>query len=384
MENNFQVFLNNFKKIVKDIYSEDYIPLHRPVFIGNEVEYLQKCIESNFVSSSGKEITLFENKLADFVGAKYAVAVVNGTSALHLSLLASDVNQNCEVITQGLSFVATANAIMYCGADPVFIDVESSTGTLCPNALENFINKYCKKIDGGILNKLTGKQVKACVPMHTFGHPSNISKLTEICEYYNIILIEDAAEALGSKYKDKKIGGISHLSAFSFNGNKILTTGGGGAITTNDITIRDRIRHLSTTAKKQHPYFYHHDELGFNYRMPNLNACLGLAQIEKLPNFLEEKRSVAETYRDFFEESNYHFWEEDTLSRSNYWLNAVTFDSNEHRDQFLDYTNNNNIMTRPIWDILSTLPHLKKYQNDGLKTAKKIQNLTVNIPSSVP
>ena len=376
--------INKTINFIREIYqTQDFIPLHAPTFSGNEKKYLNECIDSTFVSSVGKFVDLFEEKLAEYTGAKRAVVCVNGTNAIHLALLVGGVEPNDEVLTQPLSFVATANAITYANAIPVFIDVDKDTMGLSPDALKDFLEKHTELKGRTCLNKTTGRRIKACVPMHTFGHACRIEEIKAICEEYNISLIEDAAEALGSFYKNKHLGTFGELGVISFNGNKIITTGGGGAIITDNEELANKVKHLSTQAKVPHQWEYIHDEIGFNYRMPNVNAALGLAQLEQLPGFLKIKRKIAHKYATFFADQNIQFFSERTEETSNYWLNAILFENKLQRDEFLEITNKNGIMSRPIWQLMNKLPMFKDCQTDDLRNASWLEERVVNIPSSV-
>jgi len=369
---------------VRTLYGiEGNIPLHKPLFIGNEKKYLEECIDSTFVSSVGKFVEQLELKIAEYTDAKYAIATSSGTSALHISLLLSGVEKDNEVITQPLTFVATCNAISYCGAKPIFIDVDKSTLGLSPEALQSFLQKNAIVKDQQCINKNNGKIIKACIPMHTFGHSCRISEILEICSKYNIILIEDAAESLGSFYKGRHTGTFGSLGALSFNGNKIITAGGGGCIITNDIKLAKRAKHLTTTAKITHKWEYTHDMVGYNYRMPNLNAALLLAQLENLDVFLKNKRETASAYEDFFSDKDFHFIKEPENSKSNYWLNTIILKDQKHRDLFLEETNSNGIGTRPIWTLMHKLDIFKNCQNGGLKNSEWLEERVINIPSSV-
>lgn len=369
---------------IQKLYAtKSFIPLHEPRFTGNEKTYLNECIDSTFVSSVGKFVDRFEAEFARYVGAKYAVATVNGTAALHISLILAGVERDDEVITQPLTFIATANAITYIGAKPVFIDVDLETMGLSPKALRNFLEKTCIIKEGRCVNRMSGKTIKACVPMHTFGHPCKIDEIGEICEAWNLVLVEDAAESLGSYYKNKHTGTFGALAAFSFNGNKIITSGGGGVIVTDNETLAKRAKHITTTAKIPHKWEYVHDEIGYNYRLPNLNAALLCAQLEQLSGFLENKRALSAEYKEFFKSQNIHFIEETAECLSNYWLNAVRLDSLEQRDEFLEYTNSNGVMTRPIWALMNKLEMFKTCQHGTLENALFLEERIVNIPSSV-
>lgn len=369
---------------IKNLYtSETFIPLHEPRFGGNEKAYLNECIDSTFVSSVGKFVDRFETEFARSVGAKYAVATVNGTAALHISLILAGVERDDEVITQPLTFIATANAISYIGAKPVFLDVDLETMGLSPDALKRFLEEACVMRDGHCVNRLSGKTIKACVPMHTFGHPCRIDEIKKICDEWHIVLVEDAAESLGSYYKEKHTGTFGMVGAFSFNGNKIITSGGGGVIVTDDEALAKRAKHITTTAKIPHKWEYVHDEIGYNYRLPNLNAALLCAQLEQLEGFLEDKRKLAAEYKQFFTAQNIHFVEEPKESRSNYWLNAILLDNLEQRNEFLEYTNGNGVMTRPIWALMNKLDMFKSCRHDALTNALFLEERVVNIPSSV-
>jgi aminotransferase in exopolysaccharide biosynthesis len=372
-------------EFIQDIYkTKEFIPLHEPRFIGNEKKYLNDCIDSTFVSSVGKYVDRFEKEFASYVGSKYAIATVNGTSALHISLLLSDVKAEDEVITQPLTFIATCNAISYIGAKPVFVDVDLDTMGLSPKFLQEFLEKNCELIDNTCINKTTKKVIKACIPMHTFGHPCRIDEIKDICDKWHIFLVEDAAESLGSYYKDKHTGTFGKLGAFSFNGNKIITSGGGGVIVTDDEKLAKRAKHLTTTAKVPHPYEYTHDEIGYNYRMPNINAALLVAQLEQLEKFLENKRDLASKYEEFFNAiGEIKFVKEPQNSKSNYWLQAVILKDIDSRDTFLDYTNKNGVMTRPIWKLMNELEMFKDCQCGSLEYSKYLEQRVVNISSSV-
>jgi len=361
----------------------DFVALHEPKFIGNEKKYLNDCIDSTFVSSVGKYVEKFEKDFASFVGTKYAVATVNGTAALHIALKIADVKEDDEVITQALSFIATCNAISYCKAKPIFLDVDLDTLGLGSDALKNFLQTNCKIIDNKCVNQTTKKTIKACVPMHTFGHPCKIDEIKEICKSWNIALIEDAAESLGSFYKGKHTGTFGQIGAFSFNGNKIITSGGGGVIVTDDENIAKRAKHITTTAKIPHLYEYVHDEIAYNYRLPNINAALLVAQMENLSKFLENKRELAKIYKEFFSRLEIKFIQEPKDSKSNYWLQAIIFDNLKQRDEFLEFSNKNGVMTRPIWKLINELWMYKNCQKDDLTNSKYLEQRVVNIPSSV-
>ncbi|MBE0514840.1 LegC family aminotransferase [Sulfurimonas sp.] len=363
--------------------TKEFIPLHEPRFVGNEKLYLNECIDSTFVSSVGKFVDEFEKKIAEFTGAKYAVATTNGTSALHISLLLAGVERDDEVITQPLTFIATCNAIDYTGATSVFVDVDLDTMGLSPKSLKEFLSANCEIVNSRCRNKTSGKTIKACVPMHTFGHPCRIDEIKEICDAWHIALVEDAAESLGSYYKERHTGTFGLLGAISFNGNKIITSGGGGCIITNDETLAKKAKHITTTAKIPHRWEYSHDMVGYNYRLPNINAALLVAQLEQLENFLQNKRVLADEYKEFFKNQNVEFVTEPNGSRSNYWLNAIILKDKQERDQFLEFSNNNGVMTRPIWTLMNRLEMFKECQCGDLTNATYLEERVVNIPSSV-
>ena len=374
----------NIINFIRETYqTQDFIPLHEPRFVGNEIKYISDCIDSTFVSSVGMFVGQFEQKIADYTDSNYAIATNNGTSALHISLLLADVGQNDEVITQPVTFVATCNAIRYCGAEPVFIDVDRDTMGLSPSALKYFLENNTTIKNQQCINNITGRIVKACMPMHTFGHPCRIDEIKEICDKYHLFLLEDAAESVGSKYKGRHTGTFGQVGVMSFNGNKIITAGGGGCIITNDKTLAKKAKHLTTTAKVPHKWNFNHDVVGYNYRMPNLNAALLLAQLENLDNFIISKRKLANMYEAFFDDSDYIFVKEPVNSKSNYWLNSILFSDKQQRDNFLDDTNSSGIMTRPIWTLMNKLPMYKDAQCGNLTNAKWLEGRVVNIPSSV-
>ncbi len=377
--------MQKFVEFVRNLYpTKDFIALHEPIFMGNEKKYLNDCIDSTFVSSVGKYVDRFEKEFAEYVGSKYAVATVNGTSALHISLLLADVQNGDEVITQPLTFIATCNAVAYCGAKPVFVDIDGDTTGLSPRSLLDFLETNCEVVDGKCLNKTTKATIKACVPMHTFGHPCKIDEIKAICDAWHITVVEDAAESLGSYYKNKHTGTFGKLGAFSFNGNKIITSGGGGAIVTNDEELAKRAKHLTTTAKVPHPYEYIHDEIGYNYRMPNINAALLVAQLEQLDKFLQNKRELTEKYAEFFQNySDIDFVKEPNSATSNYWLQAIVLKNLDERNKFLEYTNKNGVTTRPIWKLMNELEMFKDAQCSNLNNAKYLEERVVNIPSGV-
>lgn len=370
--------------LTSGIYGAAPTPLHRPVFEGNERRYLIDCIDSNFVSSVGAKVTEFERQVADSIGTSFAVATVNGTAALHVALELAGVCRNEEVISQALTFVATCNAITYAGAVPVFVDVDRDTLGMSPASLRKFLETHGERRTDGCYNKFTGRRFAACVPMHTFGIPLRICEIASICEEWGIALVEDAAESLGSYVGSRHAGTFGRLATLSFNGNKVITTGGGGMIITDDEVLAKRAKHLTTTAKVPHPYEFVHDEIGYNYRMPNLNAALGCAQMEVLPKMLEIKREVAARYEEFFTGMGVEFVKEREGTTANYWLNAIILGSESERDEFLEYTNSRDVMTRPVWRLMSRLEMFKDCQHDGLENSRWLEARVVNLPSSVP
>ncbi len=378
---------NSFSEIIdfiKSLYpGENPVPLHAPRFIGNEKKYVLDCIDSTFVSSVGRYVDRFEEMICEITGAKHVIAIVNGTCALHVALKLAGVQPGDEVVTQPVSFVATANSIAHCGANPIFLDVERETLGLDPTALKSFLQVHARIRENTCYNKTTGNRITACVPMHTFGHPCRIDEIAEICNHYHIPVIEDSAESLGSLYKGKHTGTFGLFGIYSFNGNKTVTCGGGGAIVTNDEALAKRTKHITTTAKLPHPYEYVHDMTGYNYRLPNLNAALACAQLEQLDFFIEKKRGLAKIYQDFFEPLGISFVHEPQHARSNYWLNAIILPDSKTRDEFLEVTNEAGVMTRPIWRLLNKLEMYKDCQTDALTNAQWLEDRVVNIPSSV-
>lgn len=370
--------------VIRERYSSfDIIPLHVPVFEGKEKEYLLETIDSTFVSSIGEYVDQFEDKIAEIAGTAYAVATVNGTSALHMALLVSGVSENDEVLTQGMTFVATANAISYLNAEPVFLDIDKDTLGLSSKALNCFLEENAEiRSDGNCWNKKSDKRIKACVPMHTFGHPCEIEKIVSICDTWNISVIEDAAESLGSYYRKKHTGSFGKLGIFSFNGNKIVTCGGGGAIVTDDYNLAKKAKHLTTQAKKDHAWKYEHDAIGYNYRLPNLNAALACAQLEQLDKFVEDKRKTAEYYKGIFKNMSIPFQVEPKGAVSNYWLNVVYLDDETEQEAFLNYSNKKGVMTRPAWGLMSNQSFFSNKITGELRNAKSIASKLVNIPSS--
>ena len=370
--------------LVKQIFGTPTIPLHRPVFEGNERAYLINCIESNYVSSVGEKVLSFEREVARFVNAEYSVATVNGTSALHTALLIAGTRSGDEVLTQALTFVATCNAISYTGARPVFIDVDKDTLGMSPRALRTWLEANTKQVNGRTINIWTGARVSSCLPMHTFGLPCRIKEIAEICDEFGIFLIEDAAESLGSFVGSKHTGTYGKLSAFSFNGNKIITTGGGGMIVTNDPELAAKAKHITTTAKIPHSYDFFHDEIGYNYRLPNLNAALGCAQMEKLEAILAIKAEVADQYRKFCADNGLIFLDAPADTEPNFWINGIILENKNARDAFLNISNAVGVMSRPIWRLMSDLPMFRDCQDDGLENSRWLADRVVNLPSSVP
>jgi perosamine synthetase len=380
--------VNSIIQALRKVLSEekDFIALHEPVFNGNEWRYLKDCLDSGWVSTAGDYVDVFESRLAEFTGSKYAIAVINGTAALQLCLTLVGVCADDEVLMPSLTFVATANAATYCGAIPHFIDSEERTLGICPETLEVYLSKTVEIKDNECFNKKTGRRIKAVVPMHTFGHPVDLDPLSQICERFSITMVEDAAESMGSYYKGVHTGNQGKASAFSFNGNKVITTGGGGAILTNDESIAKKARHLSTTARVSHKWEYDHDCVGYNYRLPNINASLGCAQLEQLPEFLNEKRLLADRYRDVFEDvEGVSVFTEPDFARSNYWLNVLLLDEANHelRDEILELTNKQGIMTRPVWKLMHKLRMYKDCPRMELHVSENLEKRLINIPSSV-
>lgn len=375
-----------FNQLVCDIYQTDnFIPLHEPRFLGNEKNYVLDTIESTFVSSVGAFVVEFENKTQQFTGCQKAVATVNGTAALHVALLMVGVKQDDIVITQALTFIATCNALSYIGATPLFVDVSLKTLGLCPKALNTYLEEHAFIDDQGeCRHRVSNKRISAVVPMHTFGHPVELDELLEVAQKWHLIVVEDAAESLGSYYKGQHTGTFGPTSALSFNGNKVITTGGGGMVLCQDEQLGAKTKHITTTAKIPHPYEFYHDENGFNYRMPNLNAALGCAQMENLESFLAKKRILAQQYQEFFANTDAAFVVEPENCRSNYWLNAIVCADKTHRDLVLKETNANKVMTRPIWTLMTKLPMYENALQGDLTHSIWLEERVVNIPSSVP
>lgn len=384
------IIMNKYKPIIdfiRELYNQPTgtIPLHAPVFNGNEKKYLNECIDSTFVSSVGKFVDRIEKDVAKYTGAKYAVATVNGTAALHIALLMAGVKPGDEVITQPLTFIATSNAIKYCGADPIYLDVDRDTMGLSPEALEDFLknNTRWDAKTSKLLNLSTSEPISACVPMHTFGHPCGIDEIVELCDKYGIPVVEDSAESIGSTYKGQMTGTFGRLGIYSFNGNKTMTCGGGGIIVTNDEELAKKAKYITTTAKIPHKWEYRHDMIGYNYRMPNINAALACAQLEQLDDFLENKRELANKYKTFFESEEIDFFIEPENAKSNYWLNTIFLKDRNERDEFLKYTNEIGVMTRPIWTLMNKLDMFNNCQTDDMVNSQWLEDRVVNIPSSV-
>lgn len=376
-----------FDQIIKYIRSlypgQEIVPLHAPRFAGREKQYVNDAIDSTYVSSVGEYVIKFEQLMCNLTGSKFAVATVNGTTALHVALKLAGVQAGDAVITQPLSFVATANAIAYCGAKPIFLDVDQDTLGLAPHALQQFLTHKCRMSQGTCYNQDTGRRIAACLPMHTFGHPCRIDALARLCSEHGVPLIEDAAESIGSYYKNQHTGTFGLCGVFSFNGNKTVTCGGGGVMVTDNEKLAGTARHLTTTAKVAHAFEYVHDDIGYNYRLPNLNAALACAQLEQLDLFLEKKRTLAKMYADFFEPLGIGFVTEPENATSNYWLNAILLSDRSQRNAFLDFSHKNGVTTRPVWRLLNKLAPYSDCQTGPLDTAEWLEDRIVNIPSSV-
>ncbi len=373
----------NLIKFIRDIYqTEEFIPLHEPKFFGNEKKYLTECVDSTFVSSVGRYVDQFESMICKFTGARYAVATVNGTAALQIALKLAGVGSRDEVITQPLSFIATCNAITYCDAKPVFVDVDLDSMGMSPESLRNFLSLKTHQESGKCINSITKKKIAAVVPMHTFGLPCRIEEIKQICEEFNVPLVEDAAESLGSYSNGRHTGTFGSFGVFSFNGNKTITTGGGGMIITDNLDLAKRAKHITTTAKIAHPYEFFHDEIGYNYRLPNINAALGCAQMESLPLLLKNKREIAVNYENFFAGTNFQFAKEIEGRHSNYWLNAIILKDRSERDEVLKSLNEAGVMSRPIWCLMNNLEMFKDCDAVDLSNATWLEDRVVNIPSS--
>ncbi|MEG3693088.1 LegC family aminotransferase [Vibrio coralliirubri] len=370
-------------EFVRDTYKTDeFIPLHAPTFNGNEKAYVMETIDSTFVSSVGKFVDDFERKIEAYTGTAKAVATVNGTAALHAALYMADVQRGDLVITQALTFVATCNALYHMGAEPIFVDVSPVSLGLCPKAVDAFLSEHAEITEAGCIHKQTGKRIKAVVPMHTFGHPVELDELVAVCLKWNLVLVEDAAESLGSFYKGKHTGTMGDVSAVSFNGNKIITTGGGGMVLCKTEELGARTKHVTTTAKVPHPYEFFHDEPGFNYRMPNLNAALGCAQMEVIEQYLKQKRQLAKSYENLFSGTDFQFVTEPDYAESNYWLNAIICPDKKSREEILAGTNSTGVMTRPIWQLMHRLPMFENAMRGDLTYSEFIEAHLINLPST--
>ena len=386
MSNN-QLLLNCIRQHYE---TDDFIPLHAPKFDEHEKRLLNECIDSTFVSSVGKLVEEFEQLVADYTGAKYAISVTNGTMGLFLALKTLGVAHNDLVLTQSLSFVATANAISMLGAKPVFLDINRDSLGLCPLALKSFLENECYQKVGKTFYNETNQVISACMPMHTLGFSVEIDKIVAICKQYNIKVVEDAAESLGSRYKDKHTGTFGDFGVFSFNGNKIITTGGGGMLITNNEALAKKAKHLSTTAKVPHQWLFEHDEIGYNLRMPNLNAALGVAQIAKLDKFLIEKKQLNHKYKSFIKTTftpsrspPLALFSPTIKQQTNHWLNALVFNSIKERDIFLVDAKQADIQARPLWTPMHQLDIYKDEIKTNMKNTEWFAERLVNIPSGV-
>ena len=369
---------------IKSLYPKNNPALlHCPEFLGNERKYLAECIDTKYVSYVGRFVADMENKIKEITGSKYAVALVNGTAALHMLLLAVGVKPGDEIVTQSLSFAATAAAIVHAGGTPVFVDVERETLGMSPESLKNFLLENAEIKGCACINKKTGKPIKAVIPMHTFGHPARIDEIQKICDEYTLLLIEDAAESLGSFYQGRHTGTFGKAGILSFNGNKLVTTGGGGMLIADDEAIANRVRYLSTTAKRPHRWEFYHDEAGYNLRMPSVNAAIGLAQLEYFDSILANKRETACLYQRFFDSIHVPFITEPENTKSNYWLNAILFNNKKQRDEFLEYSNDNGVQSRPAWTLLHKLPPYQHCPRTDTPNAEYFEDCLVNIPSGV-
>ncbi|WP_444641669.1 LegC family aminotransferase [Caproiciproducens sp. R1] len=379
--------ISNILSALKEVLNgaEKPVPLHEPCFRGREWEYVRDCLDSGFVSSVGSYVDRFEEQLAQFTGVKRAVAVVNGTAALYLCLRLAGIGRDDEVLVPALTFVATANAVCYCGAIPHFTDSDPDTLGADPEKLDAYLAKITDQQDGCCRNRITGRPIRAVIAVHTFGHPADLDPLLEVCKKYGLELIEDAAESLGSYYKGVHTGNFGKLSSLSFNGNKIVTTGGGGAVLTNDEELAGLAKHISTTAKLPHQWAFLHDCVGYNFRMPNINAALGCAQLEQLDGFIRKKRALAEKYRQAFADvPGISFFREPSCAKSNYWLNVLLLDREDTalRDRILSETNRQGILTRPAWTLMSELPMFRDCPHMDLSAAESLEQRIINVPSS--
>lgn len=378
--------LRSYEEIIKFIQetfnTKEFIPLHAPTFNGNERKYVLETIDSTFVSSVGRYVEEFENLIKDYTGSKYAIATVNGTSALHMSLILAGVKKDDLVITQALSFIATCNAISYLNASPIFVDVDIETLGMSPDFLEFFLKENTYQQNGSCYHKISNRRISACVPMHTFGHPVKIEKISELCLKYNLILVEDAAESIGTFQNGIHTGNFGKVAAFSFNGNKTVTCGGGGVIVTNDEKLGKLGKHLTTQAKIPHKWDFIHDQIGYNYRLPNINAALACAQLEQIETIIFDKRKIANSYKDFFKDSQFKFVEEPNGARSNYWLNCIIANDIQHRNKTLEILNEGKIMSRPCWTLMHSLEMFKNCYRDSLENSVWIEERLINLPSS--
>lgn len=367
------------------VLGEGPVALHEPRLDGNESQYLSECLASTYVSSVGAYVDRFEADLATFTGAKHAVATVNGTSALHVALILADVQPGNEVLVPALSFVATANAVRYCNAIPHFLDSEESTLGIDPALMRAWLTETTTVEDGACVNRVTGRRIAAVVPMHAYGHPCDLVGVMEVAAEYGLPVVEDAAESLGSLVNGQHTGTFGLLGTLSFNGNKIVTTGGGGAILTNDAHLAQRAKHLTTTAKVSHRWEYTHDEVGYNYRMPNINAALGCAQLEQIESFITSKRRLFELYREALTGvTGIQLFLEPPGTRSNYWLQTLLLDESQshQRDTVLEALNDHGFMARPAWTLLSTLGPFRDCPSAPLPVASLLEQRIINIPSS--
>lgn len=380
MNSQINTFIQEFRN---NISNDSFVALHEPTMKGNELKYVTECVESGWVSSVGSYVTLFEEKLAAYTGTKHAIAVNNGTAALHISLKLAGVTRSDEVLLPSLTFVATANAISYVDAIPHFIEVNENELTVDTQKLKLYLEKIAIRRSTGTFNKFSGNQIKAIVPMHTFGHPVQMDELIALADYYGLKIIEDAAESLGSTYKSRQTGSMGILSAVSFNGNKTITTGGGGAILTNDSELAKRARHLTTTAKIPHQWSYDHDEIGYNYRMPNINAALGVAQLETLDELISKKRQLHSLYQSFVSSiPGIELVTEMEYARCNYWLQTIRLIDENVIGDWLSELNEAGIMSRPVWTPLHELPMYRECPRDDLRITEKLKRVLINVPSS--
>ncbi|WP_107942120.1 LegC family aminotransferase [Metasolibacillus fluoroglycofenilyticus] len=372
-----------FAEQVRQLYGKDFVPLHEPTFNDKELEYVTDCIKTGWVSSVGAYVTKFEEELAKFVGVKRAVAVVNGTAALHIALKVGGVEAEDEVLMPSLTFIATANAISYCSAIPHLVDVHEDTMGMDPFKLEKYLQEIAEVRGNELYNKQTNRRIKALVPMHTFGHAAHLDELVALANKYHLVLVEDAAESLGTYYKGKHTGSFGKVNAMSFNGNKIITTGGGGAILTDDDALANYAKHLTTTAKVPHKWEYAHDEVGYNYRMPNMNAALGCAQLEKLEQFLVQKKALTSKYEELIAQlDGVTLFTEPAHSNSNYWLQTLKLDASLERDQVLAFLNEQGVMSRPIWRPMHELDMYKHCPSTDLTVTNELKKRIVNIAST--